>query len=124
MHEALHRELQHRSNKAINNVRLWNTAQFTNELIILWSLTRRFLKRKIMYTIYLRDKNQHIYRKSTTADKSEAIRDFEMLVNRKELDGCKILAIIEYQDSPLAFHRFDVAADHPNNLRGKVFKIQ
>ena len=87
-------------------------------------LKEKIFNRNTMYTIYLRDKNQCIYRKSTSADKTEAIRDFETLVNRKELDGCKILAIIKYQDSPLAFHRFDVSADHPNNLRGKVLKIQ
>ena len=52
-----------------------------------------------MYYIYLRDKNQKIYRKFTTDNKEEAIKYFEEVIYRKELYGRKLIVIFQFKDS-------------------------
>lgn len=48
---------------------------------------------------------------------------FNTLVYRIDLDGKKLVAILKYRNAYAAFHRFDVSADHKNNLRGKTKDI-
>lgn len=76
-----------------------------------------------MYFIYLRDKNQRIYRKLTTRSKEEAIEYFKEIIYRKELYGRKLIAILKYKDSIKVFHRFD-AYEHLNQLEEKMQRIK
>lgn len=76
-----------------------------------------------MYYIYLRDKNQKIYRKFTTDNKEEAIKYFEEVIYRKELYGRKLIVIFQFKDSIKEFHRFD-ASMHLNQLQEKIQKIK
>ena len=76
-----------------------------------------------MYCIYLRDKNQRIYRKYTTENKEEAIKYFEEVIYRKELYGRKLVLIFLHKDSIKEFHRFD-AYVHMNQLKEKIQKIK
>ena len=76
-----------------------------------------------MFKIFLRDDKQRIYRSVSTDDKFQAMETFNTLVYRKELDGKKIIAVMKYKNAYAALHRFDVPADHKNNLRGKTKEI-
>ncbi|SFU83292.1 hypothetical protein SAMN05216339_1228 [Nitrosomonas eutropha] len=74
-----------------------------------------------MFETYLRDKKR-IYRSFWTEEKARAMLEFDALVYRRDLDGMKIVAILEYKKSVLLFHRFDVQRDHPRYLRGITLK--
>lgn len=76
-----------------------------------------------MYIVYLRDKKQPVYRKSTTASKEEAIKYFEEMIYRKELYGRKLVAILKFREKIKEFHRFDVDA-HQSQLEVTVQKIK
>ncbi|MDV6345558.1 hypothetical protein [Nitrosomonas sp. Is37] len=76
-----------------------------------------------MFKIYLRDNKQRIYRSLATDDKFQAMEAFDTMIYRKDLDGKKIIAILLYRNSYVAFYRFDVPSDHKNNLRGKTKDI-
>lgn len=75
-----------------------------------------------MFETYLRDRNRK-YRSFWTEDKSRAMEEFETLIHRRELDGMKIVAILEYRKSVVLFHRFDVEKDHPRYIRGITMKL-
>jgi hypothetical protein len=51
------------------------------------------------------------------------MHEFDTLVYRKDLDGHKIIAIMQYRNSLTIFHRFDVSTDHENHIRGKTKEI-
>lgn len=59
-----------------------------------------------MYIIFIRDKRQQIYSKVSVTDKFEAFRKFEETINRKELYGRKLIAVMMYENAVKAFHSF------------------
>lgn len=62
-----------------------------------------------MYRVYLRDFQQHVFPETKTATKNQAAaaEAFTDLVDREELDGQKLAAVLTYNNRQLAFHRFD-----------------
>jgi len=68
-----------------------------------------------MYFVYLRDKNQQIYRKLATDNKEEAVKYFSEIICRKELYGRKLVAILQHKETIKEFHRFNTDA-HSSQL--------
>lgn len=59
-----------------------------------------------MYRIYLRDPDQHVREKTVTSDPGVALAAFSALVNRTDLDDCKLLAVLNRDGKPVAHHDF------------------
>ena len=76
-----------------------------------------------MFHIFLRDNKKRIYRSFNTNDKDQALNAFETLIYRKDLDGMKIIAMLQHKKTMLMFHRFDVDENHKNHIRGKTLAI-
>lgn len=64
-----------------------------------------------MYRIYLRDADQRVSEKTVTGDLGVATAAFSALVNRGDLDGCKLLAVLNRDGKPVAHHDFRLRPD-------------
>lgn len=64
-----------------------------------------------MFRIYLRDAQQHVSEKTNTGDQAAAVAAFSALVNRSELDGQRVLAVITKNGAPVAHHKFNARPD-------------
>ena len=64
-----------------------------------------------MFRIYLRDYEQRVSEKTNTSDSQAAIAAFSALVNRTDLDGQKVMAVITKNGSPVAHHKFNARED-------------
>lgn len=64
-----------------------------------------------MFRIYLRDQNQQVSDKTNTGNARAAIAAFEDLVDRTDLDGQRIMAVITKNGSPIAHHKFNARKD-------------
>lgn len=64
-----------------------------------------------MFRIYLRDYEQRVSEKTNTGDPQAAIAAFSALVNRTDLDGQKVMAVITKNGSPIAHHKFNARED-------------
>jgi len=64
-----------------------------------------------MFRIYLRDQNQQVSEKTNTGDPKAAITAFEALVNRTDMDGHKVMAVITKNGGPVAHHKFNARQD-------------
>ena len=82
----------------------------------------------MIFRVYLRDANQRVAEKTTTGDPTAAVSAFEALVNREDLDGQKMLAVITRDGQQLAHHNFQRRPDgsplYPENYwRGRAWEI-
>lgn len=74
-----------------------------------------------MYRIYLRDAHQRVSDKTNTGDPAAAIAAFEVLVNRTELDGQPVMAVMTKHGSPVAHHKFTARPDDSLHYwRGRI----
>lgn len=74
-----------------------------------------------MFRIYLRDQNQQVSDKTNTGDAQAAIAAFEALVNRSDLDGQRVMAVITKNGSPVAHHKFNARQDDQTFFwRGRI----
>ena len=64
-----------------------------------------------MYRIYLRDAEQRVSDKTVTGDPGVALAAFAALVNRADLDGSKLLAVLNRDGRPVAHHDFQIRPD-------------
>lgn len=64
-----------------------------------------------MYRIYLRDPDQRVSEKTVTGDPSVALAAFSALVNRSDLNGRKLLAVLNRDGKPVAHHDFRIRPD-------------
>lgn len=83
----------------------------------------------MIYRIYLRDPQQRVSDKTTTGDRTAALAAFVSLVNRTDLDGIPMLAVLNYNGGPVAHHDFRLRPDgSPHDpakyWRGKLDAIQ
>lgn len=77
-----------------------------------------------MFRIYLRDSaTQAVSEKTNTNDPYAALAAFDSLVNRSDLDGRKIMAILNRDGEPIAHHRFDVPPGNEKYWRGRANEI-
>ena len=81
------------------------------------------------YRVYLRDQHQLVSEKTNTGDRAAALAAFTTLVNRSDLDGKSMLAVLNYNGRPVAHHDFRLrpdgaAHDHGNYWRGRLDAIE
>jgi hypothetical protein len=77
-----------------------------------------------MFRIYLRDQNQQVSEKTNTSDPQAAIAAFEALVNRTDLDGHRVMAVITKNGSPVAHHTFNARQDDQTFYwRGRIDQL-
>jgi len=77
-----------------------------------------------MFRIYLRDQNQQVSEKTNTGDPQAAITAFAALVNRTDLDGKRVLAVITKNGSPVAHHKFNAREDDREYYwRGRITQL-
>lgn len=84
---------------------------------------------RTMYRIYLRDAQQRVTDKTTTGDRAAALAAFESLVNRTDLDGSTMLAVLNFNGAPVAHHDFrsrppGVPHDPAKYWRGRLDAIR
>lgn len=60
----------------------------------------------MIYRVYLRDPQQRVSDKTNTSDRAAALSAFTTLVNRTDLDGQQLLAVLNYNGHPVAHHDF------------------
>lgn len=75
-----------------------------------------------IYRTYLRDFSGSVSEKSVTHNRDAAEAAFADLVNRP-LDGQKLAAVLSYNNSQLAFHRFDRSPGDSDYWRDKLDAI-
>jgi len=77
-----------------------------------------------MFRIYLRDQNQQVSEKTNTGDPQAAIAAFAALVNRTDLDGQRVMAVITKGGCPVAHHKFNARDDdHEFHWRGRITEL-
>lgn len=77
-----------------------------------------------MYAVYLRLPDQSISAKTNTTESALAFAAFSKLVERSDLDGTKILAVVNYGGKALAHHRFECLPGSTDYWRGRVHELQ
>lgn len=75
-----------------------------------------------MYRIYLRDQNQKVSDKTNTGSPQIAIATFETLVNRSDLDGQAMLAVLNKDGHPVAHHDFRLRPDGTPHDKAKYWR--
>lgn len=83
----------------------------------------------VIYRIYLRDPQQRVSDKTNTPDRVAALSAFTTLVNRSDLDGTAMLAVLNYNGKPVAHHDFRLRPDGSplyldKHWRGKTDQIK
>lgn len=76
-----------------------------------------------MYRTYLRSTDQSVSDKTSTGDRDAALAAFAALTERADLDGSKMLAVLNQDGKPLAHHRFDRAPGDPDYWRGRLHEL-
>lgn len=81
-----------------------------------------------MYRVYLRDEQQRVSCKTTTYDRDAALAAFKNLTDKKELDGQRLLAVLNQDSRPIAHHDFSARPgatfDETKYWRGRTAKIK
>lgn len=83
----------------------------------------------MIYRVYLRDPQQRVSAKTNTGDKAAALAAFTTLVNRTDLDGTPMLAVLNSNGQPVAHHDFrsrpaGVPPDPAKFWRGRTDEIK
>lgn len=76
----------------------------------------------MIFRIYLRSPDQRVTDKTTTGDPEAARAAFRSLVDRTDLDGTDMLAVLNRDGRPVAHHRFD-GLDPLKHWRGRTDQI-
>jgi hypothetical protein len=76
-----------------------------------------------MYATYLRAPDQAITDRTLTSDRATALRAFGALLDRTELDGTKMRAVLNFQSIALAHHRFCVEPGNDDHWRGRIDQL-
>lgn len=76
------------------------------------------------YRIYLRDDNQRVTYKTVTNSKAAALAAFGELVGRADLDGQKLLAVLNLDGKKIAHHNFQSRCGDADCWRGRLDKIE
>src|SRR5574343_1870465 len=79
-----------------------------------------------MYRVYLRTFDQRVLpeSKTNTTNPAAAREAFAELVERTELDGQKLAAVLSYDNRQLAFHRFDREPGRADYWRDRLDEIE
>lgn len=74
------------------------------------------------FRIYLRGPDQSVSEKTITGDPEAARAAFRSLTERSDLDGSKLLAVLNRDGRPIAHHNFE-RHDPQNHWRGRIDQI-
>jgi hypothetical protein len=74
------------------------------------------------YRAYLRAPDQRVSDKTTTSDPQLALAAFGKLLDRTDLDGTPMLAVLNRNGDRVAHHRFD-GKDPQKYWRGKLNEV-
>ena len=77
----------------------------------------------MIYRVYLCDQQQRVSDKTITGDQQDAAEAFETLVNRTDLDGQGMLAVIAKNNTKIAWHKFDHPNDPNHFWRGRIDQL-
>lgn len=79
-----------------------------------------------IYRVYLRDFQGRVTAetKTVTHAATAAAEAFSALVNRTDLDGQKLAAVLSYNNGQLAFHRFDRFPGQADYWRDRLDEIE
>lgn len=75
------------------------------------------------YRIYLRDPNQRVTDKTATESKAAALAAFGEIVDRADLDGQKLLAVLNQNGRKIAHHNFQAQDGDADYWRGRLDQI-
>ena len=75
------------------------------------------------YRIYIRDANQRVTNKTVTESKAAALSAFGELVDRSDLDGQKLLAVLNQDGKKIAHHSFQARPGDSDHWRGRLDEI-
>jgi len=64
-----------------------------------------------MYSIYLRHPDQQVSDKTSTARRDVAVEAFNALINRTDLDGSKMIGVLNCGGASITCHHFDARPD-------------
>lgn len=64
----------------------------------------------MIFRVYLRDAQQRVTDKTTTGSPDAALAAFRALVERTDLDGQRVLAVLNRDGRPVAHHDFSKPA--------------
>ncbi|HNP73379.1 MAG TPA: hypothetical protein PKK15_19860 [Kouleothrix sp.] len=64
----------------------------------------------MIFRVYLRDAQQRVTEKTTTGSPEAALAAFKALVERTDLDGQRLLAVLSRDGAPVAHHDFSKPA--------------
>lgn len=78
-----------------------------------------------VYRVYLRTKDGQVPdgSKTITPSRDAAIAAFSELVNKTELDGQKLAAVLSHQNRQVAYHRFDREPGQVDYWRDRINEI-
>ena len=76
----------------------------------------------MIYRVYLRDPQQRVSDKTATGDRAVAIAAFASLVNRTDLDGTAMLAVMSYSGRPVAHHDYRLRPDNSPHDPAKYWR--
>jgi len=78
-----------------------------------------------MYRVYLRSPSGVVspQTKTSTENREDAVRAFEKLVNRTDLDGTACAAAITFNHNQIAYHRFERQPGQPDNWRNRMGEL-
>lgn len=76
-----------------------------------------------MYRVYLRTLDQRVCEKTNTPNQRVAIDAFAEMINRTNLDGQKLAAVLSLNNKQLAFHWFDRLPGDTDYWRGRIDEI-
>lgn len=79
-----------------------------------------------MYRVYIRTADQKVLQetKTNTTSQEVAAEAFAALVDRTDLVGQKLAAVLSHNNRQLAFHRFDHPEGTSQNWRGRLHEIE
>ncbi len=75
------------------------------------------------YRIYIRDAHQRVTDKTVTESKAAALAAFGELVDRADLDGQKLLAVLNQDGRKIAHHNFTSQPGEADYWRGRLDEI-
>lgn len=76
-----------------------------------------------MYRVYIRSYDQKVLDLYRTTSPEDARSRFVELVNSTQYEGQKVGVALTKNNLQIAFHRFDVDAQHQNNWRGRLDEL-
>lgn len=76
------------------------------------------------YRIYIRDDNQRVTDKTVTESAAVALAAFSEIISRADLDGQRLLAVLNCNGQKIAHHNFQAMPGDSDYWRGRLDLIE